>query len=230
MAHRLLVVGLVLAAVGAVLVALGPPTVDTLALRVGLATQDTQSRVVAQQTAVPVPSLNFSPYSFTLEEGEAAMGTFVVTGNRTMTFLFLDEPNFRLWEAEQPANYLYASEFVGSLTATVRPLQAGLHYLVFKNDGPAPLTVLFQLSAAREIITPLPLSTIGSPTLIGIGAVVAVLAVRRDRRLAAEMRRLGGLIEERARLARTAQALGIETEGLSLDELRAALRRSLHAP
>lgn len=230
MAHRLLTVGLVLAALGVLLLAVGPATADQWAHDLGLVTRSTSARPLTLPLVVRIPSTAEETFPLTLQANETAVGTFTIPSNRTVTLLFFDEAGFAQWQRGEAAPYLGIFELRGNQAVTLPPTSPGRHYLVFVNETTLPVTVLLQVAAFREIVTPLPVGQLGAPTLVSLGAIVAVLAARRDRRNAAERRRMNALLAEHERLARTAKALGIDTEGLSLEELRAAIRRALHKP
>jgi len=178
MRRRTLTLGIVLILLGVFVLREGAEVFAPVAELAGLSTRYTRENVILPPTLYSVPAENYTFATSDLPSDGQFVGSVQVAGGRQVGFYVMNEGNFSLWRAHQPASVVLAEPLAVSYNFTVSPTSSGTYYFLFDNRDSSPNTVIFSLSSLQEVISLNPIVQYSGFELLLLGALLSFFGLR----------------------------------------------------
>jgi hypothetical protein len=182
MRKRVLTIGLLLILGALFILDQGVQILAPVAESVGLSTRYAKRDVVMPPTLFSVAAASYSFTSESLAGGGEFVGSVEVVDARQVGFYVMNEGNFSLWRAGQPASLMLANPSAVSYNFTFSPVSSGTYYFVYDNQENSPLVVVFSLSSVQDTQVLSPLVGYAAYELLFLGVVFSVLGLRGGRK------------------------------------------------
>ena len=156
----------------------GPQVLAPAAEIPGLSTHYTKENVILPPTLYNVPASNYSFAAEDLQSGVQLVGSLQVSGGGQVALYVMDEGNFTLWRARQPASLVLAKPLAVFYNFTFSPTSSETYYFVFSNQGNSPVQVIFNLNSIQDMVVLNPLLQYAGFELLLLGVVLAFFGLR----------------------------------------------------
>jgi hypothetical protein len=181
MRRRALTLGVLLILIAIFILEQGPQVLAPAGEIPGLSMHYTKENVVIPPTLYNVPASNYSFAAEDLQSGVQLVGSLEVGGGGQVAFYVMNEGNFSLWRARQPASLVLAKPLVVFYNFTFSPTSSETYCFVFANQGNSPVQVIFSLNSVQDMVVLNPLLQYAGFELLLLGVVLTFLGLRGGR-------------------------------------------------